>query len=281
MEKPFLGAFARLVFTRPDNFREHCSGSFVSDGGAILTGAHCVETCAHRGACSIEVNDDVREYRILLTSRCDSAQFSSFFARVSADPAAVNSSLEPCATQTDLALLVPAIPFAPDRCLQMSSRTVAVGEAVATGGFPATTSRNSLAYGLRFAEGTRVHRDWCSVRSPAGAERSRVWLTDPPQVRGLSLSPHFMQTTVDVYVAASGGPLFDEGGLVVGVASYFINHGLADRQGESYLPAHTAAQECAGAEFYASLDALPGMASLAGVRAEVEKLTCREHRASR
>lgn len=291
-------AIVRVTFRTIDEVDQVCSGAVVSDDGAILTATHCSQFCSRgKGApadpawdCRLTVNEGPRtRYKILVYSECNldsqAEKLRDFWRRLGEPPEALDLAQEPCARESDVALLVPFDPVEPVACMPIARANRPIGAPISAAGYPMRTTRfgsgevaapgDGDGVNLRFTRGQVVSQPWCDVVSDPGGSPRRIEFI--PRWIGMTRAPHLIQSTADLVFSASGGPLFDPAtGLIHGVGSKYNR--WYQRPGQDVTVVHGENQECAGATFFASASALEPMARAQGVLDQVESLRCDRRR---
>ncbi len=223
----------------------HCSGSYVSDEGAILTAGHCLfincDAPDDNGAifCRININNVNSRVRILYQAQCADNDIQETMRLVKFKHP-IPKNLLRCKDERGLLILLPDNPEKDRACMAISTGPVVkqAGNAI---GWPAKTSRgegDSNGKDLYVSENGAIldPRSYCVVKekdpmlaivSGVKGLYSKMMKKSDPRGEVIELpeedqiaGPEFLQTTFDGDHGSSGGPLVSkETGEIIGVAS--------------------------------------------------------------
>lgn len=251
-----------------------CSGVIVSDEGHVLTASHCLDSCRFEAdgtpskskRCVIQIKEQILSFEVLKGNACPIA-LKEKVEMLRLAGRATDSYPANCQDQdlTDYALLKPALAddLGSYSCLPIAATKPAVGTPVFTMGYPGQSFRakyqrpgakDAAGDTLSVSTGLIVDEPTCESRSAAlnaftrfiyGEEESMARLKIQNVVR--TIYRHTLQTTVDAVPGSSGGPLINQAGEVVGVASVI----------DPWV--HNTKKECRGATFFQPVADLSGL----------------------
>lgn len=238
----------------------HCSGSYISDQGHILTAGHCLQNCAERAGlwkdrkpkemeCILAVDGVAKRVKVILASRCNPSQGGERRFKDGTDE---------CPDDADLAIVLPDPAPSSFSCLEMATARPGPGEAIRAMGWPLKTERanggNSDGTRLQVSKGRIVQQGYCDQVLADGSTKQVF-------IAGLkNVNTRLLQATADVIPRQSGGALLNRNGQLVGVAHAVVH---ANQK-----------TECRGGGLFESLDRLPAMAKAWKAEAELANMKC-------
>ena len=257
-----IAASVRLFFPEggddPDSF-SHCSGTYISDTGTILTGSHCLDHCRFEAdgspkggapvtSCKVEIDGKLQDVAILKAARCPTEIKIKYLANRRMGVVDTRLPANCLSTEFDDSAVIQ--PLRPDllsrfTCVNVSEEQIALGQKVFTLSYPSPTARfivDPLAKDankpeMYLSKGEVIQSTTCQK---VGSVSKEVQLSQDAEL----MSPRMIQTTVDIVRGSSGGALLSDRGEIVGVASFVDGA----RQ--------NANTECRGASFYQAVSGL-------------------------
>lgn len=261
----YISASAIMDFF--DDRGDGCSGAFVSDEGHILTASHCLETCRKDAGtmqppydCKMKINGRTITVEVLVAATCspDKVRSAQFYLTIAGEKRA-KEEFGKCVGQSDLAILKTKDPI-PFKCLPIGLSSSNLGDRVATLGRPAATERAKRVPNAKDADGKSRYYSTGEIIKSATCTRIINGISTqrivPEALEGFS---HYLQTTVDMNHKSSGGPLLNQQGQVIGVASFMLQDGK---------------EECRGSTFFERLDGLNHLAEISESHLRTKDLKC-------
>ena len=296
----------KLTVTDPTTHlseRVSCSSTIISDSGLILTAAHCLSGCVkdakakkngafvnsqHEIVCQVAVSGVETAATIKVMGHCPAPDIvESIIAATHPDFQSEMSPAmrETCKNEDEIAIIEPIKKQTKNaHCLPLVFANPAVGEKLATQGYPARTHRldgvdahhgeakDAPGGQLTWSTGARIESPTCHLR-PQNPELDEG--EDAPMETTDELRGRFLQTTVDFVKGSSGGPLLNSRGEVVGVAS-LINPFARELDPQKTL--NPIAEECRGSTFFSPTTKIQSMIAKQAPQL-FQQLKCEQHRA--
>ncbi|MNK06281.1 Trypsin [compost metagenome] len=251
---------------------ERCAGAVISNEGHILTANHCLDQCNDgkiRGPrrdrpeqCIAKIDGRATLVDVKVTSRC------SFQEHLAANQM---NSLQKCTRFNDVAIVLPRTKFRNRACLPMA-RNFKEGEAVYSIGHPMRSKR-----GKNDSDGRRLYASFgeiisnqgqCLIVQNGNPSEKEKGLNQPGALVSMDglypgLIAGVIQTTVDLLPGNSGGPLINEQGQVIAVASF-----IEGSKNNTWL-------ECRGATFFSPIAGVNPTVSKIAEDFEIANLRCK------
>lgn len=286
---PTLAAGITFSVLRLDGQWEGCSGSVVSDEGHILTANHCIDKCANdktpivsyldpyqllnmnlpkasEGQCKIKI-DGIETVVDVKVQSCDSKENFEALTKNPRDPE------RHCVEVNDVAVIIPKISLNNHPCVS-TAKDYKVGERIFTVGKPRQTYR-----GFKDADGKEVYasfgeiipaQDKCTVIRQSdlrhGTSQPNYILNMPGFSSNSPYRQNLVQTTLNIFSGNSGGPIINQSGEVIGVAS--MGAGYSDES-----------RHCKGDAFFAPISGISIKSSHLASGFAMESLTCKKNKA--
>ena len=279
-----------------------CSSTVVSDSGLILTAAHCMNDCVKdaknrvddsfvdsekKAHCQIFINGIQTDVTVKLIGRCSPDDLVQLVTEKKASLKTKRTlKYANCAVDDELAIIDPQNKDINSKCLPISFVSPEVGEALGTQGYPSKTTRQSTDQEIQggpkdtpgeiltWSNGTRVISDTCDIEYRF---HNQLVTEKAPLGVARQLRTRLIQTSIDIVPGSSGGPLLNEQGEVVGVASAFA---AFSRTIDLQKPASANEFECRGSSFFTPLSRLKTMIAKQNPQL-ASQLKCETHRATK
>lgn len=256
---------------RTDGRWERCAGAIVSDEGHIITANHCLDQCSDglsKGPrqdrperCIAEIDGHRTIVDVKVTSHCSFREHMG---------AALGKGPAKCNSFNDVAIVVPRTKLPPRPCLPVAMQ-FKEGEAVYTIGHPVQSRR-----GKNDSDGRRLYssfgeiirpQDQCVMVQNGSSVEKEKGINQPGssvRLEGLQgLTSGTIQTTVDLLPGNSGGPLVNERGEVIAIASFI------EGSKNNFL------RECRGATFFSPVSGIHPTVSKISSGFDVDQLICK------
>ncbi len=285
---PSIAAGITFSVLRVDGQWEECSGSVVSDEGHVLTASHCVDKCANdntpivnnldrhqllnlnlpkasKSQCKVKI-DGVETVVDVKVQSCDTKEN---FEALTKNPKTPEAR---CTEMSDVAVIMPKISFNNHPCVS-TAENYSIGEKIYTVGKPKQTHR-----GFKDADGKEVYasfgeiipaQDKCIVVRQAdllrGTSQPNYILNMPGFSPYSAYRQNLVQTTLNIFSGNSGGPIINQSGEVIGVASMTAGYSDESRQ-------------CKGDTFFAPISRVSIKSSHIASGFSMESLSCKNNR---